>query len=430
MIAKKNRSAEGAFTKAQDLTAQGDLRRAFAYLLEALKEDPNHAESLVAAANAARMLGDPSGGSLFEALVQSLDDPKRLYAVGYHLTGMGRPDVSVSFLKRCLDKSPGNDDVRYELGYNLFLTRAYTEAIEQLSAATENLNPERGAAAELLQIECLLFLGRLDSAEERIQLLRDELASRDRGDSLEALDLMATRLRTFDEDSSPESARMWYFVQHGGVLLAESRADGSEGRFQSLVMNAAAVGAILRLLKSFLHGMGITPDAILSLDGDGYPLALAAGSILERPVRPFESRSGTGELLVVHDTEALAEREKELRDRDSVEWLFCFRMDPAFDSTILPDVAGLMARSFRFYWQERIEVAMNDDDEPYGRSVPADLRPPEELAREIAELGAALPEDAKMAAVVDFFRKRRSLLVATNRESFPLRRAFTSFSPI
>ncbi len=430
MIAKKNGSAEASFRKAQDSTAKGDLRRGFSHLLEALKQDPQHGESLAAAAKAAELLGDSTGSTLFEALNRSIENPKHLYALGYHLIGMGRPDVSVSLLEKCLELSPNSDDVRYELGYSLFLTRSYTAAIDQLTRATENLNPERAAAAELLQIECLLLLGRLDNAEERIGLLRDELTSRDREDSLEALELMASRLRSLDGDNQPAGARMWHFIQHGGVLLAESRAEGSHGRFQSLVMNAAAVGAMLRLLKTFVHGMGIIPEAILTLGGDGYPLALAAGRILDRPVRPFEDRRGTGELLVVDDTDTLPALDRELRDRESLEWLFCFRMNPALDSAILPDMAGLMAHSFRFYWQERVEVAMKDNNEPYGRSVPADPRPPEDIAREIAEQGAALPEDAKMAAVVDFFRKRRSLVVAANRESFPLRRAFTSFSPI
>lgn len=429
MIAKKNGSAEAAFGQAQDCTAKGDLRRAFAHLLEALKQDPCHGESLAAAARAAKVLGDSAGSSLFEALNRSIENPEDLYALGYHLIGMGRPDVSISFLEKCLEQSPNNNDVRYELGYSLFLTRSYAAAIEQLSAAAENLNPERAEAAELLRIECLLFLGRLESAEKRIELLRDEFTSRDRGDSIEALDLMASRLRSLDGIESA-GVRKWHFVQHGGVLLAESRAEGSEGRFQSLVMNAAAVGAMLRLLKAFVHGMGIVPEAILSLGGDGHPLALAAGSLLERPVRPFENRRGARELLVIEDTDTLPPLDRELRDRESVEWLFCFRMNPALDSAILPDMAGLMAHSFRFYWQERVEVVMKENDEPYGRSVPADPRPPEDLAREIAEQGAALPEDAKMAAVIDFFRKRRSLVVVANRESFPFRRTFTSFSPI
>jgi len=415
---------------AQEFTAKGDLRSGFGHLLEALKLDPCHAESIAAAAKAAKVLGDATGSALFEALDRSIEDPKHLYALGYHLIGMGRPDVSVSLLSKCLELSPDNDDVRYELGYSLFLTRSYRLAIEQLSAATENLIPERAAAAELLRVECLLLLGRLDKADERIDLLRDELASHDRSDSLEALELMASRLRGFDDGVAPAGVREWHYVQHGGVLLAESRAEQSAGRFQSLVMNAAAVGAILRLLKTFLKGMRIDPEAILTLGGDGYPLALAAGSILERPVRPFENRRGLRELLVVDDTETLPPLDHELRDRESVEWLFSFRMNPSLDSAILPDMVGLMAHSFRFYWQERVEIAMNDKKEPIGRSVAADRRPPDEIAREIAEQGAALPEDAKMAAVVEFFRKRRSLVVASNRESFPLRRAFTSFSPI
>jgi len=429
MISKNGKDAEKTFQEARDSIARGDARRGFANLLDALRIDPLHEPSLSAASKAARILGDARGAELFASLHANPGNPQHLYDVGYYLLEMSRADIALSFLEACLDRSPGNDDVRYELGYALFRTRAYKEAAGHLAAAAENLSPERGASAGLLQIGCLLYDGRIDEAEGLIRRLEDELRSLGRGDSLEALELIVRRLRRI-EAAKPDSVRLWHFVQHGGVILAESRGVGNAGRFPSLVMNSAAVAAILRLLKTFLKGVGIKPEALLHPDGDSAVLALAAGRILDLPVRPLAQRTGSRELLILADTDALQGIEEDAASCESVESIFCFRLDPLRACPVLPDIAGLMAGVFRFPWQERVEVYKREDGEPAARSVPADERDREALALEIAGLGARLPEDRKMAQIVEFYRMNRDLLVATNREAFPFRRAFTTFSPV
>ncbi len=428
MVRKRNTPADGHFREAKAQIARGDVRRGLSALLDALKEDPLHKNALAAAAKAAELLGDSQGSKLFEKLLADPENSQLLYETGYFLTDMGRLDTGRSFLEACLEGEPENKDVRYELGYNLCQSREYDGAIKHLTTVSGDLSPEWGAAADLLRIECLLYSGRLDEADNLISRLRDELVSQDLGDSLDALRTMAARLRTFGK-GGPASLREWHFVQHGGALLAESRSESSRGRFPSLVMNAAAVGAMIRLLKVFLKGVGIEPAAILHIEGEGTPLALAAGSILERPVRAMTDRDGAGELLLIHDMEALRGHESIVRDRESIEHLFCFRIDPGRPAPILPDIAGIMAGVFRLPWQERVEIAQKEGEDPVTRSVPADTRPAEEIAREIAELGRMLPEDGKMAKIMKFYEKRRPLLLSANREAFPLRRSFTMFSP-
>jgi tetratricopeptide (TPR) repeat protein len=429
MVRKKSTPADGYFREAKAQIARGDVRRGLSALLDALKEDPFHTDAIAAAAKAAGILGDSQGKKLFEELIADPENSRLLYETGYFLTGMGRLDTGRSFLEACLEGEPENRNVRYELGYSLFQSREYDGAIEHLAAVSGDLAPERGAAADLLRVECLLYSGRIDEGENLISRLGDHLVGLDIEDSLDALSTMAARLRTFGSER-PASLREWHFVQHGGALLAESRSESTQGRFPSLVMNAAAVGAMIRLLRFFLKGVGIEPTAILHIEGEGTPLALAVGSILERPVRSMANRDGTGELLVIHDMEALRGQEGIVRDRKSIEHLFCFRIDPGRPAPIVPDVAGIMAGVFRLPWQERVEIAQKEGEDAVARSVPADTRSAEEIAREIADLGRRLPEDGKMAKIMKFYEKRRSLLLSTNREAFPLRRSFTVFSPI
>jgi len=427
--AARSLEAERFFQKAEELTAQGDTRRALLVLLDALRHDPLHEPALTAVAEVTGKLGDSGTRDLFLAAASDPESPERLYDLGYHLAGEGRADVARSFLRACLERSPDNHDVRYELAYTLFLTRAYEEAIEHLEAAIDHLPPERGTAAELLCIECLIYAGKLEQAESLMERYDHELRLHDRGDVLDALELMACRLHSLG-DEPPQSLRPWLFVQHGAALLAESRQEVSRGRFSSLVMNPAAVGAVLRLLRTFTTELDLGIEAILSLEGDSLPLALAAGAILQKPVRPMAQRCGEKELLVIHELSALQNLEKEVFARDSVEFLFCFRLDANRGAPILPDVAGIVAQSFRLPWQDRVEVASSPGNKPRGRRIPPDERSASDIAREIVELGLRLPEDPNMAGVMRFFRRHRDLLVVADAERFPWRRAWTTFSPL
>jgi tetratricopeptide (TPR) repeat protein len=429
MIYRKEDGAQSTFEQARHSVAQGDVRRGLFLLLETLRIDPLHSEALQAAAKTVKMLGDARGAGLFQALSDDPENPERIYEVGFFLVGMGRPDVGRPFLSACLERDPANDDVRYELGFAHYLNRSYTDAIDVLREAAAGLSPERAAAAECLTVECLLYGGRREEAENLLERLRAEPEDEATAESLDALGLMARRLRRL-EDEEPGDLRTWHFVQHGGVLLAESRAEDGSGRFRSLSLNPAAVGAVFRLLEYFLKGMNITPAAVLHAGGESYTLALVAGSILERPVRALDERAGSNELLVIPDLDAIDGREQELSERDEVAHLFCFRLDPVKPCRILPEITGIMAQQFRFPWQERVEVAARPGKEPKAFSIPADTRDAETVAQEIADLARGLPEDSKMAKVLKFYRRHRDLLVVSNSAVFPVRRAFTTFSPI
>ena len=65
--------------------------------------------------------------------------------------------------------------------------------------------------------------------------------------------------------------------------------------------HALAMGGILRLLKAVVEGLSLPLDAFLHLDGDSLGLALALGNLLGRPVRRWEERAGSREMLVTPD---------------------------------------------------------------------------------------------------------------------------------
>jgi len=424
---KKENENGLALEKASSLIEEKDYRSAFACLLDLLKNDPKNSSALEAAARTAAKLGDRAGGELFESLAGNPEDPELLYRTGFHLTGNGRSDVGIPYLEACMAVCPENGDVRYELGYACFQSRLFERSADLLSDL-RGLSPERIAASGLLRVESLLYSGRIDEAAADLSRLKNASLPAGAEDSLLAMNLLLRRLRRIGEEP-PRSLREWHYAQHGAVLLSESRREGNMGRYPSLSMNSTAIGAVIRQLKTFLDLIEIIPSAILFHDTDGEILALAAGSILERPVRGFSQRSGKRELLVIPDTESLKGIEETVSSRADVEHLFCFRIDPARSAPVVPDITGIMARAFRFPWQSRIEVFETTGEKPLAREIAADDRPPWEIAREIADAGRQLPEDGRMIEASGFYCRHRNLLISTNSKLFPFRRAFTTFSP-
>lgn len=428
MTKERENPQAALFGDAMNQVRCGETRTALSTLLRLFSLNPCHAEGLIAASRLAGLLNDVTGADLFSALARDPENPDLLYRTGYHLINMGRPEVARSFLETCLRLMGDNADVLYELGFCNYYDRKYGRAADILKKASPDLDPERSLAADLLTIECLLYADRTEEGRRMLQHHADDFRRADRGDTVDALELMYLRNDRIQLDK-PWDLRTWHFIKHGGMILAQSNLKESRGYFESLSMNALAVGAVLRLLKAVLEGLKIPLEAILYVEGESFPLAMALGSLLSRPIRSFENRSGGDELLVVADMDSLSSFSAHPVNRDDCAYLFCFQVFPLREYMLLPDIVGVMALNFRFPWQERVELIDDGRGNPKARSIPADTRDPQILGAELADAARLLPQDAKAPKIVSFYKAHRELLVGCNRERFNLRRTFNPHTP-
>ena len=419
---------ETLFNEAVQCVARGDRRKALFTLFKLLKLDPRHAEGLKATAKLVTMFNDLHGAELMEKLAEDDGNPDLHYELGYHFINMGQPDVAKTFLESCLQIVGDNPDVLYELGYCNFMDQKYGRAAAILKRASENLDPERALAADLLQVECLLYDDRYDEGRDLLGRIEPGLSASGRQDSVDALAIMYHRFK-ITEAPRPYDLRTWHFIKQGGVLLAQSDRGKSGGHFDAMAMNALAVGGLLRLLKGLVKGIRMKVDAVLHVDGDSLPLALAVGSLLERPVRAFAEKTGNDEMLVIPDLDCLDQARVHPVSRDEVAHIFCFQAFPLREYLIVPEILGLMALRFRFPWQERVEI-IHGGERPEGRSVPADDRSPEEIGMEIADAARMLPEDSRAGKMIDFYRRHRAHLVSSSVDRYPERRFFNPLTPL
>lgn len=418
---------DNLYERSVDWARRGESHKALSVLLKLFQLDTAHVEALEAAARLMMLLRDTEGAECMQALAKDPNDARRLYEAGYHWINMGRPEVGRSFLEACLKRVGSNPMVTYELAYCNYLDRKFERAVHLLEKAVPDLGHEHVVNAELLRIECLLYAGRGEEGEALLEKTDDEFRAWDRGESADALRLLYARHKK-SRAPLPWDLRAWHFVQHGGVLLAQSdRSSG--GRFDSLAMNALAVGGILRLLQAVVEGLRLPVDAFLHMGGESLALALALGSLLNHPVRHWEERAGSREMLVTPDLAFLERKSMAPVDRSDCAYLFCFRVFPLKNHVFVPEIIGVMANRFRFPWQERVEMIKKSDDETELRDIPIDDRDLESIATELADAARLLPDDKKAPELVKFYRRHSDLLLLNHPDRFPRRRHFSTLSP-
>jgi tetratricopeptide (TPR) repeat protein len=419
---------ERLFEDAQEAIRIGQARKALSLLFRLLQLDPVHERALVACSRIMTTLNDLQGAESMKALAQDTDNPDLLYRNGFHLVTVGRPDVGKAFLEACLKKVGHHPDVMYELAYCHYRDRKFSRAADLLKRASKDLSLERAVHAELLMIECLLYADRVEEGRELLNKAGDEYRAWGRDDTVDALELMFARNGKVGSPR-PWDLRTWHFVQHGGILLAQSEKGKAGGHFESLAMNALAVGGVLRLLKGVLDGLKISPAALLYLNRGSYILALATGMLLDRPVRSWENRSSSDEFLVIPDLLCLEEERIQPVNREDCANIFCFQVFPLRPYAVTPEIVGLIATRFRFPWQERVEMFNDKKEGTQARNIPEDSRDPEQIAGEIAEAARVLPEDSKLTKILGFYKGHRNMLLSTLPDRYLNRRRFDPLNP-
>jgi tetratricopeptide (TPR) repeat protein len=416
------------YSDAQEAIRRGNARKGLSLLFRLLQLEPVHEGALQACAQIMTTLNDLEGAETMRALALDPENPELLYRNGYHLVTVGRPDVGKAFLETCLKRVGHHPDVMYELAYCHYRDRKFGRAADLLKRAAKDLSLERAVHAELLMIECLLYADRADEGRRLLDRAGEEYRAWGRENTVDALELMFARSGQV-RSPRPWDARTWHFVQHGGILLAQSERGNEGGYFESLSMNALAVGGVLRLFQGVLDGLGISPAALLHLNHGSYILALAAGMLIDRPVRSWENRAGAGEILVLPDLLALEEENILPVNREDCANIFCFHVFPLRPYPVLPEIVGLMATQFRFPWQERVELYDSKKVGTKARKIPADAREPEQIAGEIAERARLLPEDSKLSKIVAFYKGHRKLLLSALPDRYPNRRRYDPLNP-
>ena len=387
---------------ALEALGQGDAATAFYRLRGALSwpgpaEDAALFDALTLMSQVVAPMAGPEIASLFASAGRG-PDPRRLRDLGHGLMDMGLPDVAATLLERCRRLAPDQERVLLELVSALDALGASGAALSLLKAAPAAL-ARSGALRHALAAHAAQT-GDLDAARG----LLDRLGAPEDDEQrliqawLQRVHIRAQLTRPIT-GLDPSDLRGWQYALTGTTVLHLSEHGHPEpmgGRYAWVQDTPDTVRICVERLRAALRAAGEPPPALIPLpDRDSEILALAAGALLDLPVRPWPVRGVPAPaLLVAYDLrEAAPAALASLFQRAPGQILWSHVGCWTEAGPIAPDIVSFLAQYAVSSWGERL--AMNPDTQEVEHR-PADLRPAEAIAAEIAALPAPGPDEGPL----------------------------------
>jgi hypothetical protein len=311
------------------------------------------------------------------------DSPDRLYDLGYALIDAGAPAIAASVLWRCLALVGDSEEVVCELVSALETALEYRDAFAVLDGLSDLR--ERSFLCRYLHAFDAAMIGRLDVTRSALPDLAPDspettamthtiagiVARADRAAAACALD---------DRD-----LRGWHYVLTGGVLTHVSPYGFDEpmrGRYAWLADSLARVSTGLDRLCTLVERYDV-PCVYAPPGRDHDIVARAAAARLGLPLAewPAVGVPAPG-LVVLYDLADLPASEvARLVERRDRQILFAHASPWTHDAPVAPDVTTLLYETLVAPWGEAVVV---DPDARETRRAPADARPAEAIAEELA----------------------------------------------
>jgi hypothetical protein len=430
--------AKQLFETSVEQVAAGQVRQALTTLLDALADDPTHADSLAAAGRICRVLGAQEDAQMFEQMVETPNDPQALFLLGHRLVAQDRPDAGAGLLLRALKALPAGPEaatVRRELAYARFLERRFGDCLTTLAPLDDSpdLSESEALDVALLRAEAALCAGKRKLATKLLERA-DHMGSNDQQrQHLDSLHALHGRASHWPGRLSELGLREWHYIQHGGVILKTAGGymeDGSlAGRFEVLDLRKDMVAFLLQRLAHLMASRELLPEVVISTGPLAEPLAQALGQYWDLPVLDeLIGRAGRDALLVAANAGEFTPLAAGLLNHRAELRLMALNLDWSRSEITCPEVVGVLARRVFLPWEQRYSV---DPTVGETKEVVTDSRPAAEIGAELVSLMAALPDDGGQARgeFEQFYAPLSDGLVLGNEHAFPLRRQFTHVSP-
>lgn len=422
------------YEDAVELVRRQKPRIALLKLLDLLVLDPGHEDALRATAKLTALLGDRETTQVLERVLETPEDVRALYELGYRFVTAGRPDVGAVFLSRCASQVPENELVQYELGYALFSARRYQDANTVLEAviAAGELSPSEQIDALLLLSESQVYVNRLEAAKESLDGTRSAVPSAQQLERADALALLLGRASTLP-DLAAADLRGWHYVQHGSILLRLVRAEEVKGARGGRVLEAspgyAFTAAMLQLGALLSRRLGLDYDDVFAASDLSVPLAVVVARSLGTEVHPFDPDQSERGLLVAKEPGELRACQQRLADHGDLD-IFCLCLDWTRSQPFVPDMVGFFSRHSYLPWEERHRVSQDPAGVITGIREPKPTGNLTEATENLLAVADALDLEHELKALEHFYRPRREQLLIGQPDRYPRRRLFTAHSPV
>jgi tetratricopeptide (TPR) repeat protein len=284
--------------RGQHLERQGRLDEAMTEFKRAIEADP----SIAAAHNA---LGHHYHRKGF--LTRAVDefhtaallsrDYQSCFHLGRALTDLGRHTEAEEAFRQCLAMDAGAPSARYELAYAQYAQGQFAEALAQFQSLAEEFPEDwelRSAIAD-----CHMGSKDYEQAERTLcEALRSAPATTDTLTVREAV-LAARRHLEFPPQQALGLKDLMY-ANHGVMSLGSGRDDGLDiPVYQDYTFTYSDVAMTCSRLMTVIREYNWQFTALVSVDADSMPLAIALSQLLEQPVLRVEELGEDDFALVV-----------------------------------------------------------------------------------------------------------------------------------
>jgi hypothetical protein len=417
-------AARAAIAGGEPIRAVGALRGLLAYPGGVALSPERTAEALGVLADAAAAADHPALAEASRRLAADIDDPDRMYDLGYQLIEDGLPAIAATVLRRCYDAVGESEQV-----------------VTELVAALEAMMAYRDAAAFLRDLPLLAdsFLCRYlyafnstlggDLATARIAV--DKLAPADRDQ-----EIMAGRIRSFlaraDRIAGIRSLderdlRGWHYVITGGILTHQSPYGFDapmHGRYAWLQDSPARVATGVARLERALAAWKIEPPCVYAPPGPGHDVvATLIATRLGVPIAPWPAVGVPAPgVIAIYDLAAVEGRDvPRMLDVRPDQVVYAHASPWAVDGPIAADVTTLLYQTLVPPWGPTLAV---EDGAVVTR--PADTRSAADIAADVVAAGELRDEDVS----VDDLEGLDRLIAAAGPPAGPRRERLWAGSPV
>lgn len=420
-------AAAASFDAAQARRQAGDARGALRLAFEALASDAQHRGALELAAVLSAALGAPRDAALLKAVLDHEQDDQALYELGFALVDAGLPHVGARFLERCAERQPDHPKVRYELAYALFLAGDYdaAEPLLALAARDADLTLAEAFAAALLLVEDRIWRGDLRGARTAFEQAERHEGVDDSDGRLDALARLLARAERLGSGATSDRDRQ--FVENGGVLL-HLRNHGKAPLAMATVTIDFLAG-MMRRLQAVLETAGVEPRRAVWVHPAASPLAEAYARFAGIDWCPLAEcvDGGEGALVFLREPGEAATALAELRSHAEDSAIFALACDPRREHPIAPEIIGQYATQLLLPWEPRVEIRGSTAHDAVLERFDEQFEPDPRHAENLVEAIESLEGDAgDLAALADYYRPLRDLLVLGNPDAHPMRRMLTA----
>jgi len=405
--------ASAHFERGRQFERSGRLEEAMAEFKNAVEADPSYAAAHNALGHHYRRKGLLTKATEeFRMAVKLAQDYESYFNLGRVLFDLDRHSEAREAFQRCLALSPGDPSARYELACANYGLGDYHAAVQEMDDLV-TLFPEDWEFPYVLG-SCYLRLGQYGQAER--QLRRALALAQTEEDSWPIGDALSVAQRA--QEFAPEQTlgvKDRFYQDHGVVCLGTGHDDGLQIPEYFLYNFAYQDVAItLRRFQNLADAFGWGFDAIVSLDAESAPLALALSEMLSTPTREIDELHDDQFVLLIFGIgrapELLQVAMERLPDMTisfglSVSWLS--------QSDILPDVIGVATQEESSLPWRRVTPLSRQHvpDEEQGRRAIVlkppyeDTRAPDKIAADILRAVNSLPWERNWREQVDYYNK-------------------------